>query len=85
MSIDRSLKSSQGLTRHRNVLSRAERIKKLADEEKWDDSQSIFGLPKVANRNLRVGKKTKQKEEVAGEAKEEAPKEEAGAESESAS
>ena len=71
MSIDRSLKSSQGLTRHRNVLNRAERIKKLADEDRWEEEQSVFGLPKVINRNLRVGKKTKKKEEVPGEAKEE--------------
>jgi len=67
MSIDRSLKTSKGLTRHRNVLSRAERISKLSEEEKWEDSQSVFGLPKVANRNLRVGKKTKKKEEAKGD------------------
>ncbi|UCD29399.1 MAG: small basic protein [Planctomycetota bacterium] len=68
MSIDRSLKTTKGLSRHRNVLSRAERIKKLTDEERWDEALSVFGLPKVANRNLRVGKKTKKKQEVPGEA-----------------
>ena len=77
MSIDRSLKTSKGLSRHRNVLSRAERIKKLSDEERWNESQSVFGLPKVVNRNLRVGKKTKKKEEVSEETKEEEKKEEA--------
>ena len=84
MSIDRSLKTMKGLTRHRNVLSRAERIKKLADEDRWEDSQSVFGLPKVANRNLRVGKKTKKKEESAGEGKEET-KEQAATDTESKS
>jgi small basic protein (TIGR04137 family) len=65
MSIDRSLKSADALTRHRNVLTRAERITKLKDLERWEDGKSAFGLPKVANRNLKVGKKTKKKEEAA--------------------
>jgi small basic protein (TIGR04137 family) len=63
MSIDRSLKTAGNLARHRNVLTRAERIAKLKDLERWDESKSVFGLPKVANRNLKVGKKTKKKEE----------------------
>lgn len=52
MSLDRSLKSSNALRRHRNVLSRAERIEKLKEEEKWEEGQSAFGLPKVANRKI---------------------------------
>lgn len=63
MSIDRSLKTAGNLARHRNVLTRAERIAKLKDQEQWEDGRSAFGLPKVANRNLKVGKKTKKKEE----------------------
>src|ERR1041384_3633673 len=39
MSMDRSLKSKAALTRHRNVLSRAERIKLLTDEERWGDGK----------------------------------------------
>jgi len=50
MSLDRSLKGKGGLLRHRNVLKRAERIAILQDEERWDESQSVFGLPKVAVR-----------------------------------
>ena len=65
MSMDRSLKSADALTRHRNVLTRAERIAKLKDIERWDEGKSPFGLPKVANRNLKVAKKTKKKEEGA--------------------
>jgi small basic protein (TIGR04137 family) len=65
MSIDRSLKTANALTRHRNVLTRAERIAKLKDLEKWEEGKSPFGLPKVANRNLKVGKKTKKAEEGA--------------------
>ncbi|HUU92221.1 MAG TPA: small basic protein [Phycisphaerae bacterium] len=58
MSLDKSLKSSGALTRHRNVLSRAERIEKLADDEKWDDGDAVFGLPKVAHRKVQTRKPT---------------------------
>lgn len=50
MSIDRGLKPRNALARHRNVLTRAERIDALKDVDKWDDDSSVFGLPKVANR-----------------------------------
>jgi small basic protein (TIGR04137 family) len=68
MSLDRSLKSSGGLARHRNVLTRAEKIARLKSEDKWNEEQGIFKLPKVANRNIKVGKKTKKKEESTEEA-----------------
>lgn len=66
MSIDRSLKTAGKLARHRNVLTRAERITKLKDLDRWEEGKSAFGLPKVAHRNLKVGKKTKKKEEEDG-------------------
>lgn len=56
MSLDRSLKSANSLVRHRNVLSRAERLEKLAEQEKWNDSKSVFGLPKVAHRKMTLAK-----------------------------
>ena len=56
MSLDKSLKSTGALARHRNVLSRAERIEKLADDEKWEDGNSIFALPKVAHRKVQTRK-----------------------------
>jgi small basic protein (TIGR04137 family) len=65
MSMDRSLKTAGSLSRHRNVLTRAERLKKLTDEERWTPEKSVFGLVKVSNRNVKVGKKTKKKEEGA--------------------
>jgi small basic protein (TIGR04137 family) len=68
MSIDRSLKTGGGLSRHRNVLTRTERIARLKDEEKWAEGKSLFGLPKVANRNVKVAKKAKKKEEEAAAA-----------------
>ena len=57
MSLDRSLKIRGALSRHRNVLTRAERIEKLKDDEKWDEKDSLFGLPKVAHRKIHVAKK----------------------------
>ena len=60
MSIDRSLKLKGALTRHRNVLNRAERIERLKGEERWEEGDELFGLPKVANRKVSVGKKTKE-------------------------
>ncbi len=59
MSIDRSLKIKGALTRHRNVLSRVERIEQLKEEEKWQEGESLFGLPKVAHRKSHAGKKEK--------------------------
>src|SRR5690348_8340518 len=59
MSLDRSLRSASSLTRHRNVLTRAERLEVLKDEEKWDDSKSVYGLPKVGHRKQEVGGKEK--------------------------
>ncbi len=60
MSIDRSLKIKGALSRHRNVLSRAERIEQLKEEERWSDGDSIMGLPKVAHRKSHAGRKEKE-------------------------
>ncbi len=62
MSIDRSLKLRDALVRHRNVLTRAERIEKLQDEEKWEDGRSVLGLPKVGHRKVHTKKAAKEKE-----------------------
>ena len=59
MSIDRSLKISGALKRHRNVLTRAERIEKLKEEERWSEEDSLLGLPKVAHRKSHAGRKEK--------------------------
>lgn len=68
MSMDRSLKSAQGLTRHRNVLTRAERIERLSDQNRWEDGDSVLGLPKVSNRSVVVGKKKKKAKDEGEEA-----------------
>lgn len=61
MSMDRSLRSKSTLARHRNVLSRAERIGVLKDTGRWEDGRLVTGLPKVAHRKASVGKKVKEK------------------------
>lgn len=70
MSLDRSLKAKSTLSRHRNVLSRGERLKILADEERWKEGEDVFGLPKVGHRKVVVGGKSKKekKAEEGGEA-----------------
>ena len=60
MSLDSSLKVKGALTRHRNVLTRAERIEKLKDEEKWEPGTSVLGLPKVSHRKVHAAKKEKE-------------------------
>ncbi len=67
MSLDRSLKTKAGaLNQHRNVLTRAERIARLTEQERFAaDSDSPLGLVKVANRNV-VKKKKAAKEEEEG-------------------
>lgn len=62
MSLDVSLKAKNSLQRHRNVLTRAERLAKLVEQEKFDlEKDSVVGLPKVGHRKPPVGGKTKKK------------------------
>ena len=63
MSLDKSLKSANTLARHRNVLTRAERIKVLKETDRWEDESSPIGLPKVEHRKVAVGKKEKTKKD----------------------
>lgn len=69
MSIDRSLRTKSSLERHRNVLSRAERVAILKDQDRWEEDRSALGLPKVAHRRVHTAKK---KKEVKAEGAEEA-------------
>lgn len=68
MSLDRSLKIASSLSRHRNVLSRAERVAKLAERGKFDlTSGRPTGLPKVGNRKVAAAGKSVKKEAAAAE------------------
>ncbi|HXG60530.1 MAG TPA: small basic protein, partial [Planctomycetota bacterium] len=64
MSIHKSLRTAGKLRRHRNVLTRAERLELLKKDGRWKEEQSIFGLPKVRN----IMMKAKKKKEEAAEA-----------------
>lgn len=47
MSQHPSLRSSGKDKAHRSVLKRYERVKLLKEKEKWEDKDSVYGLPKV--------------------------------------
>jgi small basic protein (TIGR04137 family) len=72
MSLDKSLRSHGALERHRNVLSRAERVEALQDEEAWEEGRSVFGLPKVAHRKVATKRHKPAKAEAAEAAEGEA-------------
>lgn len=67
MSIDRSLRLKSSLERHRNVLTRAERVARLQEQDKWEDECTPLGLPKVSHRKPKAGGKKKAKGEAAAE------------------
>lgn len=74
MSIDPSLKIKGALSRHRNVLTRAERIEQLKEEQRWSEGDSLLGLPKVAHRKSHAGRKEATEKEAEAAAGAEAPK-----------
>ncbi len=63
MTIDKSLKIKAGAAKTRNVLTRAERLTKLIDEDRWKEGDSAYGIPKVRVVKLALKKKKKAKVE----------------------
>jgi small basic protein (TIGR04137 family) len=61
MTIDKSLRIRAGSVRSRNVLTRAERIEKLKETERWVEGSSVLGLPKVLVTKVSLKKKKKAK------------------------
>ena len=61
MTIDKSLKIQRGLIKNRNVLTRVERLTKLQEQGRWNEGDSIFGLPKVRVQKVSLRKKKKVK------------------------
>lgn len=53
MSTHSSFSSGNGMAKHRNVLSRAEKIERLKQEKRWQASDGVTGLPKV--RSIKMG------------------------------
>lgn len=68
MTMDKSLRVRRGMVRARSVLSRAERIARLQEADRWKEGQSPLGLPKVRVYKLSMKKKKKKKEEEGAEA-----------------
>jgi small basic protein (TIGR04137 family) len=65
MTMDKSLRVRKGSGSARGVLSRAERITKLKELERWQDGRSPLGLPKVRVYKMSMKKKKKKAEEGA--------------------
>ena len=63
MTIDKSLKVRRGATSTRSVLSRAERLERLKENERWTEGMSPIGLPKDSVKKLSLKKKKKTKKE----------------------
>ena len=61
MTLDRSLKVKAGAIKSRNVLTRAERIAQLQKLEKFNEDESILGMPKVRVMKVSLKKKKKVK------------------------
>jgi small basic protein (TIGR04137 family) len=75
VSIHRSLTSKSKLKRRRSVLSRSERIEKLEDEGRWNEGDTVFGLPATKVVKVRSKKKKKIEEAIEGAAAEGTPTE----------
>ena len=69
MTMDKSLRVRKGSSNVRCVLSRAERITKLKEQDRWQEGQSPIGLPKVRVIKLSMKKKKKTKEDAEETAK----------------
>jgi len=69
MTLDKSLKVRAGAIKSRNVMNRAERIKRLQEIGKWSDDLSVVGMPKVRVPKVSLKKKKKVKKEEEADAK----------------
>ena len=67
MTIDKSLKIKAGGIKQRNVLTRGERLQKLAATDRWQEGDSVLGIPKVRVQKLAMKKKKKVKKLEEGE------------------
>jgi small basic protein (TIGR04137 family) len=66
MSLDKSLKKGGSLTRARNVLSRAERLAVLQEDDRWSPASGVFNLPKTKYRRLAPGQSGPKRPEAKG-------------------
>ena len=61
MTIDKSLKIKAGAVKTRNVMTRAERLTKLVEQDRWKEGDPVYGLPKVRVQKISLKKKKKVK------------------------
>lgn len=61
MTMDQSLKVQAGAIKTRNVLTRAERVAKLQQLDRFDEQDGILGMPKVRVQKVSLKKKKKVK------------------------
>lgn len=67
MTIDKSLKIKAGGIKQRNVMTRGERLERLAATDRWQEGDSVLGIPKVRVQKLAMKKKKKVKKVEEGE------------------
>jgi len=58
-----SLKVDSVGIKHRNVLKRYERIKRLKEENEWSEESSVYRLPKLKSIKIKVKKSASSKPE----------------------
>lgn len=63
MTLDKSLKVRAGANKARNVMTRAERIKRLGELDRWKEGDNVLGIPKTRVIKLALKKKKKVKKE----------------------
>ncbi len=64
MSIHSSFRTGGSAAKHRNVLSRLERLEKLEAADRWHAADDgLFGMPKVRSIKVAMKKKKKKKDE----------------------
>lgn len=61
MTLDSSLKVKAGAIKARNVLTRAERVAQLQSQDKFNEDESVVGMPKVRVQKVSLKKKKKVK------------------------
>ena len=69
MTMDRSLKVQAGAIKTRNVLTRAERVSRMKELDRFDEEASVVGMPKVRVVKVSLKKKKKVKKEDEAETK----------------
>jgi small basic protein (TIGR04137 family) len=69
MSQHQSLRVDSVGSKHRNVLSRIERIKKMTEQKRWKTESSAFNLPKMKSIKVKAKKSAATPKETADAAK----------------